>query len=525
VRTLSKSTLFLYCLPCLSRRPWGPTISLVAHHRFRIAAVVALCALAVFVAFEFVTAPRISAVTPTPGSAQARDSVTISLNVPGAQRLHDLSVRLDGRDVTMSVRSTAQSLYFASGRLAQGGHIVTVAARTSDVLRPRLSRSWRFTVDTVAPTIALHAVRNGSIVTSSPLALAGTTEAGAAVAAVAGTHSAKARADASGAFALTLPLADGHARLEVSATDRAGNVGRLHRSFLVDARPPVLAVTGVETIETDDTPKADVTASDAAGPTVLRMSLDSHHIITTETSSPVKIPFDKLPEGLHTLVITATDRGHHVTTYKRTFLVNSTETLGKATLIYGARGRDVKALQRKLKSQGYYRGRISGVLDRDTEKAVERFQKAIGIAADGVVGAQMIGGLSGRIVVIQSEHRLFFYLNGKLKKEYTVATGQAAYPTPNGTTSVVWMTKDPTWTPPDSPWAAGAKPVAPGPDNPVGMRWIGTGFSGVGIHGVPPSEDYSIGSYASHGCIRMHEWDVEQLYNWVTVGMPIIIKP
>jgi lipoprotein-anchoring transpeptidase ErfK/SrfK len=47
----------------------------------------------------------------------------------------------------------------------------------------------------------------------------------------------------------------------------------------------------------------------------------------------------------------------------------------------------------------------------------------------------------------------------------------------------------------------------------------------VGIHGVPPSEDYSIGSYASHGCIRMHEWDVEQLYNWVTVGMPIIIKP
>ena len=137
----------------------------------------------------------------------------------------------------------------------------------------------------------------------------------------------------------------------------------------------------------------------------------------------------------------------------------------------------------------------------------------------------MIGGLTGRIVVVQSEHRLYFYLNGKLKKEYTVATGQAAYPTPNGTTSVVWMTKNPTWTPPDSPWAAGAKPVAPGPDNPVGMRWIGTGFSGVGIHGVPSSEDYSIGSYASHGCIRMYEWDVEELYNWVTVGMPIIIKP
>ncbi len=491
----------------------------------RIVAVVALCALAVFVAFEFVTAPRISAVTPVPGSAQARDSVTISVSVPGAQRLHGLSVRLDGRDMTMNVRSTAQSLYFASGRLAQGDHTVTLAARTSDVLRPRLSKSWRFTVDTVPPTIALHAVRNGSVVTSNPLALAGATEAGASVTAVAGAHSAQAQADATGAFALTLPLADGRTRLEVSATDRAGNVVHLHRSFLVDAQPPVLTVTGVENVETDDTPRADVIASDAAGPTVVRMSLDAHHILTTRTSSQVKIPFDKLPEGLHTLVITATDRGHHVTTDKRTFLVNSTEKLGKATLIYGARGRDVKALQRKLKSQGYYHGSINGVLGRSTVKAVERFQKAIGITADGVVGAQMIGGLTGRIVVVQSEHRLYFYLNGKLKKEYTVATGQAAYPTPNGTTSVVWMTKNPTWTPPDSPWAAGAKPVAPGPDNPVGMRWIGTGFSGVGIHGVPSSEDYSIGSYASHGCIRMHEWDVEELYNWVTVGMPIIIKP
>ena len=476
-------------------------------------------------AFEFITAPRISAVTPTPGSSQARDTVTISVSVPGAQRLHGLSVRLDGRDMTLSVRSTAQLLYFASGRLAQGGHTVSIAARTSDLLRPRLAKSWRFDVDTVAPTIDLPAARKRALVTTNPLPLSGTTEPGATVVAVSGAHHAQARAGASGAFSLTLPLADGPAEVEVSATDRAGNAGHVRRSFLVDATPPVLTVTGVEKVETDDTPRADVIASDAAGTPVVHMSLDAHHILTVKTSSQVKIPFDKLPEGLHTLVITATDLGHHVTTDKRTFLVNSTEKLGKATLIYGARGRDVKALQLKLKSQGYYHGRISGVLARSTVIAVKHFQTAIGITADGVVGAQMIGGLTGRIVVIQSEHRLYFYLNGKLKKEYTVATGQAAYPTPNGTTSVVWMTKNPTWTPPDSPWAAGAKPVAPGPDNPVGMRWIGTGFSGVGIHGVPSSEDYSIGSYASHGCIRMYEWDVEELYNWVTVGMPIIIKP
>jgi lipoprotein-anchoring transpeptidase ErfK/SrfK len=484
-----------------------------------------LAVVVAFVAFEFVTAPRISAVTPSPGSSQARDTIVVSVDVPGAQRLHNLSVRLDGRDVTLSVRSNAQRLYFATGRLSQGGHTVCVTARTSDLLRPKLSKSWRFNVDTVAPKITLSGVRSRSVVTASPVPLGGTTEPGATVMASAGTHQVKARASSGGAFSLDLPLADGRARIEVMATDRAGNATRLRRSLMVDANPPALTLTGIEKVEKDDTPKADVIATDAAGTPVVKMSLDSHHILTQKTSDQVKIPFDKLPEGLHTLVVTATDRGRHVTTDKRTFLVNSTEKLGKATLIYGARGRDVKLLQRKLRAQGYYHGRITGVLNRRTEKAVRKFQTAIGIPTDGIVGPQMIGGLSGRIVIVQSEHRLYFYLNGKLKKEFPVATGQAAYPTPNGTTSVVWMTRNPTWTPPDSPWAAGAKPVVPGPNNPVGMRWIGTGFSGVGIHGVPLAEDYSIGTYASHGCIRMYEWDVEQLYDMVTVGMPIIIKP
>jgi len=503
----------------------GLAISTAAHHRFRIVAVVALAVVVAFVAFEFVTAPRISAVTPSPGSSLARDSFVISLDVPGAQRLHSLAVRLDGRNVTLSVRSAAQRLYFATGRLSQGDHTVSLTARTSDVLRPRLSKSWRFNVDTIPPTITLRGVRSGSVVTTSPVPLRGTTEPGATVVASAGAQRVRARAGSRGAFLLRLPLADGPARISVTATDSAGNATRLHRSLLVDATPPQLTLTGLEKVEKSDTPQADVIATDAASTPVVTMILDGHTIVTQTTSGQITIPFDKLPEGLHTLVVTATDRGRHVTTDKRTFLVNSTDKLGKATLIYGARGRDVKLLQHRLKAQGYYRGPITGVLSRGTVAAVKRFQTAIGIPADGVVGPQMIGGLSGRIVVIQSQHRLYFYLNGKLDKEYPVATGQAAYPTPNGITHVVWMTKDPTWTPPDSPWAAGAKPVAPGPDNPVGMRWIGTGFSGVGIHGVPAAEGYSIGSYASHGCIRMHEWDVEQLYDLVTVGMPIIIKP
>jgi lipoprotein-anchoring transpeptidase ErfK/SrfK len=484
-----------------------------------------LAVVAVFVAFEFLTAPRISAVTPSPGSYQGRDSIVVTMDVPGAQNLHGLTVRLDGRDVTLSVRSAAHRLYFPTGHLSQGSHTVSLTARTSDVLRPRLSKSWRFAVDTVAPKITVRSARAGSVVTTSPLPLSGTSEPGAMVVAAAGAHRAQVRVGADGSFSLSLAAADGPTRITITATDRAGNATRLRRALVVDATPPELTVNGLEKVEKDDSPKADVIATDAAGVPTVTMRLDGHTILAQKAPSQVRIPFDKLPEGLHKLVVTATDLGHHKTTDRRTFLVNSTEKLGKATLIFGARGRDVRELQRKLHSQGYYHGKVNGVLGKSTVKAVKRFQTAIGLPVDGVVGPQMLGGLSGRIVVVQSEHRLYFYSNGKLKKTYPVATGQAAYPTPNGTTSVVWMTKNPTWTPPDSPWAAGAKPVAPGPDNPVGMRWIGTGFSGVGIHGVPASEDYSIGTYASHGCIRMYEWDVEQLYDMVTVGMPIIIKP
>jgi len=81
---------------------------------------------------------------------------------------------------------------------------------------------------------------------------------------------------------------------------------------------------------------------------------------------------------------------------------------------------------------------------------------------------------------------------------------------------------NPTWLPPNSDWAKDAKPIPPGATNPLGTRWIGTSAPGVGIHGTP--DDASIGSYASHGCIRMHIPDVEDLYARVVIGMPVIIR-
>ena len=137
----------------------------------------------------------------------------------------------------------------------------------------------------------------------------------------------------------------------------------------------------------------------------------------------------------------------------------------------------------------------------------------------------MLNSLSGEIIVDLSQHRLYLYKGGQLVKSYTVASGQAIYPTPTGTFAIVSMTKDPTWLPPNSDWAKTAKPIPPGMENPLGTRWMGTSAPGVGIHGVPPDEDGTIGTFASHGCVRMHNTDAIDLFSRVSIGMPVIIRP
>jgi lipoprotein-anchoring transpeptidase ErfK/SrfK len=125
------------------------------------------------------------------------------------------------------------------------------------------------------------------------------------------------------------------------------------------------------------------------------------------------------------------------------------------------------------------------------------------------------------IVIRRGANDLTLYNGMKVVRDFRVATGQAVYPTPLGKFSIVVKWKNPWWYPPASPWAAGEKPVPPGPGNPLGTRWMGLSAPGVGIHGTP--EDGSIGYSLSHGCIRMHIPQAEWLFDHVNVGTPVYI--
>jgi len=228
-----------------------------------------------------------------------------------------------------------------------------------------------------------------------------------------------------------------------------------------------------------------------------------------------------LSEGTHEVQITAVDGGGHSTVWKRGFLVDSTEVFGARPLGPGAVGADVTALQRALASRALYTPAPTGVYDVATTEAVAAYRKAHGLPQGTLADTGMLQLLFGSIRIDLSECRLYLYRDGQLAKVFPVAVGMAAYPTPTGSYEIVSKVVDPTWTPPNSPWAAGMSPVGPGPGNPLGTRWMGLSAPDVGIHGTYASS--SIGSHASHGCIRMYLHDAEELFGLVSVGTPVEI--
>jgi lipoprotein-anchoring transpeptidase ErfK/SrfK len=126
------------------------------------------------------------------------------------------------------------------------------------------------------------------------------------------------------------------------------------------------------------------------------------------------------------------------------------------------------------------------------------------------------------IVVDRSNFTLTLYKDLKPVKTYTVAIGAQGFDTPSGLYHIQDKQVDPVWNVPDSDWAGSlaGQTIPPGPDNPLKARWMGI-YDGAGIHGT--SDTASLGSAASHGCVRMAVPDVIDLYDRVDVGTPIYI--
>jgi hypothetical protein len=170
-----------------------------------------------------------------------------------------------------------------------------------------------------------------------------------------------------------------------------------------------------------------------------------------------------------------------------------------------------RGLRREIESQ---------LLDMGKRRLVRLRTKVV---EPNVTTAELAEKYPAVIVVNRGSYQLTFYKDLKVHKTYGIAVGQVGLETPAGLYHIQNKAVDPAWHVPNSDWAGDlAGTIVPGgtPQNPLKARWMGI-YDGAGIHGTDASG--SIGSAASHGCIRMLIPDVIELYDQVPVGAPIYI--
>lgn len=204
----------------------------------------------------------------------------------------------------------------------------------------------------------------------------------------------------------------------------------------------------------------------------------------------------------------------------------------------GQVGEDVYRLNLALKSLGYIISKPSYIFDSEIRNAVIKLQKNNGLKSDGCVGKNTLYAINknlsakklkipdqtinvkkaptqGYWITINKTSNTLTLLEGKKAiKKYHIATGKESSYTPVGQYKIASKVINPRWF-----------DVAGGiPSNPLGFRWLGLNIKNgwiYGIHGT--NKPNSIGTYASKGCIRMSNTDVESLFKILPKGAPVWI--
>lgn len=183
-------------------------------------------------------------------------------------------------------------------------------------------------------------------------------------------------------------------------------------------------------------------------------------------------------------------------------------------------GPDVALVQQILQEVGLLSGEIDGFYNLACDQAIRRYQEQEGLKVDGVVGVKTWSRLltlsccpvpatkilqkPGALITINlDKRRLYFSSPGSNTKTYPIAIGKSSTPTPLGN------------------WTIVAKALNPG--GPFGVRWmrLSVPWGGYGIHGT--NNPRSIGRAVSHGCIRLYNEDVVEIYDQTPIGTPVTI--
>lgn len=227
----------------------------------------------------------------------------------------------------------------------------------------------------------------------------------------------------------------------------------------------------------------------------------------------------------------------------QTFKMNNQSTMLQyhSNLYRYQASEEVLRLKIALKLLGYPIKKISYYFDDSTKKIITTFQKKYKLRADGVVRKSTIYKInqeladrklqvpvlktnavkpptSGHWIVINKDANTMILFKGKNAVEkYPVATGKELGETPTGKFKITLKVINPAWKNPKGKVVEGGKK-----DNPLGYRWLGLSVGGgkiFGIHGTNAPK--TISTYASRGCIRMHNANIERVFEIVPKETPV----
>ena len=154
------------------------------------------------------------------------------------------------------------------------------------------------------------------------------------------------------------------------------------------------------------------------------------------------------------------------------------------------------------------------------------------VAGDVVFGAIVGPDKQGKVARMEADKSTrqvrAYDADGKLLVAYPATIGSTATPSPSGTHTVVAVAHNPTYTyNPDVNFKQGDNDkvltIPPGPNGPVGSTWIALSQPTFGIHGTP--EPSLIDKTASHGCVRLTNWDAAELAGMVSKGVTVEFMP
>lgn len=210
----------------------------------------------------------------------------------------------------------------------------------------------------------------------------------------------------------------------------------------------------------------------------------------------------------------------------------------------GIANEEVLRIKKFLKEKGYTDMKEDYYFDNKTRKAVTKYQQINGLNPDGVIGINTYKKINedmklnnisipevqieiisqipqeNFIIINKSNNTLYHLKEKETIKKYPVATGKSVEYTPEGKFTIVVKYVNPAWG-----GAGVSKPIRGGdPNNPLGKRWMGLSIKGGGSYGIHGnSNEGSIGTYASLGCVRMFNKDVEDLYEIIPIGTSVWI--